>query len=138
MVNQKRNLLIELESKKETSVNFYGNSSLRGNENIIKGFDANGNEIKIDKIIDNSNNKEGSKDKKQNIKNKKRHKNNQQNKNNHNNPMRTIKVSLINDNKNINVIKRTKKIIEPKENEDSKRNQKNKKGSSKLKRMKLT
>ena len=37
LVNQKRNLLIDLESKKETSVNFYGNSSLRGNENIIKG-----------------------------------------------------------------------------------------------------
>ena len=137
LVNQKRNLLIELESKKETSVNFYGNSTLRGNENIIKGFDANGNEIKTDKIIDNSNNREGSKDKKQNTKNKKRHKNNQQNKNNKQSN-ENHKGKLKNDNKNTNVISEQKKLIEPKENEDSKGNQKNKKGSSKLKRDETT
>ena len=133
LVNQKRNLLIELESNKETSVNFYGNSSLRGNESVIKGFDVNGNEIRIDKIIDNSNKKEGSKEKKQNTKNKKRYKNNQQNKN-HKQSNENHKDKVNKDNKNISNTSEQKKIIEPNENEDNKRNQKNKKRPSKLKK----
>ena len=89
LVNQKRNLLIDLESDKETSINFYGNSSLRGNENSIKAYDINGNEIKIDKASDSSKNTDNSKDKKQGKHNKNRNKNNnknnnQNNQNNHN------------------------------------------------------
>ena len=51
LINQKRNLLIDLENNQGAAINFYGNALLRGNENKIKAFDANNNEIKIDKII---------------------------------------------------------------------------------------
>ena len=84
LVNQKRNLLIDLESDKETSINFYGNSSLRGNENSIKAYDINGNEIKIDKASDSSKNTDNSKDKKQGKHNKNRNKNNNKNNNQNN------------------------------------------------------
>jgi ribonuclease E len=92
LVNQKRNLLIDLESDKETSINFYGNSSLRGNENSIKAYDINGNEIKIDKASDSSKNTDNSKDKKQGKHNKNRNKNNNKN-NNQNNQNKNQKQS---------------------------------------------
>ena len=92
LVNQKRNLLIDLESDKETSINFYGNSSLRGNENNIKAYDINGNEIKIDKASDSSKNTDNSKDKKQGKHNKNRNKNNNKN-NNQNNQNKNQKQS---------------------------------------------
>ena len=44
-----------MESDKETSINFYGNSSLRGNENSIKAYDINGNEIKNIEALANPN-----------------------------------------------------------------------------------
>ena len=95
LVNQKRNLLIDLESDKETSINFYGNSSLRGNENSIKAYDINGNEIKIDKASDSSKNTDNSKDKKQGKHNKNRNKNNNKNnnQNNQNNQNKNLKQS---------------------------------------------
>ena len=92
LVNQKRNLLIDLESDKETSINFYCNSSLRGNENSIKAYDINGNEIKIDKASDSSKNTDNSKDKKQGKHNKNRNKNNNKN-NNQNNQNKNQKQS---------------------------------------------
>tara|TARA_S200000501_G_scaffold146581_1_gene138319 strand:+ start:24415 stop:26517 length:2103 start_codon:yes stop_codon:yes gene_type:complete len=73
LVNQKRNLLIDLENNKNTSINFYGNALLKGNESSIKAFDSNGNEIKTDKIV-NNNAFENPKDQKQNRNNKKRKK----------------------------------------------------------------
>ena len=45
LVNQKRNLLIDLENNKDASINFYGNALLRGNENKIRAYDLNNNEI---------------------------------------------------------------------------------------------
>ena len=87
LVNQKRNLLIDLESDKETSINFYGNSSLRGNESNIKAYD-----IKIDKASDSSKNTDNSKDKKQGKHNKNRNKNNNKN-NNQNNQNKNQKQS---------------------------------------------
>ena len=43
LVNQKRNLLTDLENNKDASINFYGNALLRGNENKIRAFDLNNN-----------------------------------------------------------------------------------------------
>merc|ERR1711966_191991 len=70
LINEKRNLLIDLESNKEISINFYGNSFLKGNEKSFKAYDINGNEIKIDKASEGSKNNDGLKDKKQNKNNK--------------------------------------------------------------------
>ncbi len=93
LVNQKRNLLIDLESKKETSVNFFGNSTLRGNESIIKAFDSSGNEIKIDKITDNPN--------KNNLADNKQGKNNKNRRKNKNNNQQSQNKKVFNDaNKN--------------------------------------
>ena len=73
LINQKRNLLIDLENNKNTSINFYGNPLLKDNESLIKAFDSNGNEIKINKII-NNNVLENPKDQKKGRNNKKRKK----------------------------------------------------------------
>ena len=79
LVNQKRNLLIDLENNKDASINFYGNALLRGNENKIRAFDLNNNEINLDKIIKNNNSIDNKNDSKQNKKRKKG-KNNKSNK----------------------------------------------------------
>ena len=79
LVNQKRNLLIDLENNKDTSINFYGNALLRGNENKIRAYDLNNNEINLDKIIKNNDSIENKNDSKQNKKRKKG-KNNKSNK----------------------------------------------------------
>ena len=86
LVNQKRNLLIDLENNKDASINFYGNALLRGNENKIRAFDLNNNEINLDKIIKNNDTIENKNDSKQNKKRRKG-KNNKSNKldNNNNN-----------------------------------------------------
>merc|ERR1711966_392206 len=81
LINEKRNLLIDLESNKEISINFYGNSFLKGNEKSFKAYDINGNEIKIDKPSESSKNNDGLKDKKQNKNNKNRNNKNRNNKN---------------------------------------------------------
>ena len=100
LVNQKRNLLIDLENNKDASINFYGNALLRGNENKIRAFDLNNNEINLDKIIKNNDLIENKNDSKQNKKRKKG-KNNKLNK-------------LNNDNKN-----KESKNIESKNNKKS-------------------
>ena len=74
LINQKRNLLIDLENNQGAAINFYGNALLRGNENKIKAFDANNNEIKIDKIIKKNGVVENTNVTKQNKNNKKRKK----------------------------------------------------------------
>tara|TARA_Y100001936_G_scaffold234965_1_gene262647 strand:+ start:254 stop:2344 length:2091 start_codon:yes stop_codon:yes gene_type:complete len=79
LVNQKRNLLTDLENNKDASINFYGNALLRGNENKIRAFDLNNNEINLDKIIKNNDTIENKNDSKQNKKRKKG-KNNKSNK----------------------------------------------------------
>jgi len=79
LVNQKRNLLIDLENNKDASINFYGNALLRGNENKIRAYDLNNNEINLDKIIKNNDSIENKNDSKQNKKRKKG-KNNKSNK----------------------------------------------------------
>jgi ribonuclease E len=84
LVNQKRNLLIDLENNKDASINFYGNSILRGNENKIRAFDLNNNEINLDKIVKNNDSIENKNDSKQNKKRKKG-KNNKSNKLDHDN-----------------------------------------------------
>ena len=100
LVNQKRNLLIDLENNKDASINFYGNALLRGNENKIRAFDLNNNEINLDKIIKNNDLIENKNDSKQNKKRRKG-KNNKSNK-------------LNNDNKN-----KESKNIESKNNKKS-------------------
>jgi len=100
LVNQKRNLLIDLENNKDASINFYGNALLRGNENKIRAFDLNNNEINLDKIIKNNDLIENKNDLKQNKKRRKG-KNNKSNK-------------LNNDNKN-----KESKNIESKNNKKS-------------------
>ena len=138
LVNEKRNLLIDLESNKEKSINFYGSSSLRGNESVIKAFDVNGNEIKIDKANENHNN-DNSKDKKPNKNNKKRNKNNQQNKNQNQTNEKQPSNNKNNNNKNNNKEKIKENVADQKntdqQNEkkdskdkfDNRKNQKNKK-----------
>ena len=79
LINQKRNLLIDLENNKDASINFYGNALFRGNENKIKAFDLNNNEINLDKITKNNVSTENKNDPKQNRKRKKV-KNNKSNK----------------------------------------------------------
>ena len=74
LINQKRNLLIDLENNQGAAINFYGNALLRGNENKIKAFDVNNNEIKIDKIIKKNGVIENTNETKQNKNNKKRKK----------------------------------------------------------------
>ena len=74
LINQKRNLLIDLENNQGAAINFYGNAMLRGNENKIKAFDTNNNEIKIDKIIKKNGAVENTNVTKQNKNNKKRKK----------------------------------------------------------------
>ena len=87
LINQKRNLLIDLENNQGAAINFYGNALLRGNENKIKAFDANNNEMKIDKIIKKNGVIENTNETKQNKNNKKRKKvkNNKPTKLNNNN-----------------------------------------------------
>ena len=87
LINQKRNLLIDLENNQGAAINFYGNALLRGNENKIKAFDVNNNEIKIDKIIKKNGVIENTNETKQNKNNKKRKKvkNNKPTKLNNNN-----------------------------------------------------
>ena len=80
LINQKRNLLIDLENNQDAAINFYGNALLRGNENKIKAFDANNNEIKIDKIIKKNGAVENTNVTKQNKNNKKRKKGKKNNK----------------------------------------------------------
>ena len=70
LINQKRNLLIDLENNQGAAINFYGNALLRGNENKIKAFDVNNNEIKIDKIIKKNGVIENTNETKQNKNNK--------------------------------------------------------------------
>ena len=74
LINQKRNLLIDLENNQGAAINFYGNALLRGNENKIKAFDASNNEIKIDKIFKKNGINEDTNKIKQNKNNKKRKK----------------------------------------------------------------
>ncbi len=74
LINQKRNLLIDLENNQGAAINFYGNALLRGNENKIKAFDVNNNEIKIEKIIKKNGVIENTNETKQNKNNKKRKK----------------------------------------------------------------
>lgn len=94
LINQKRNLLIDLENNQGAAINFYGNALLRGNENKIKAFDVNNNEIKIDKIIKKNGVIENTNETKQNKNNKKRKKgkNNKPTKLNENNKSTETKV----------------------------------------------
>ena len=94
LINQKRNLLIDLENNQSAAINFYGNALLRGNENKIKAFDVNNNEIKIDKIIKKNGVIENTNETKQNKNNKKRKKgkNNKPTKLNENNKSTETKV----------------------------------------------
>lgn len=94
LINQKRNLLIDLENNQGAAINFYGNALLRGNENKIKAFDVNNNEIKIDKIIKKNGVIENTNETKQNKNNKKRKKgkNNKPTKLNENNESTETKV----------------------------------------------
>ena len=94
LINQKRNLLIDLENNQGAAINFYGNALLRGNENKIKAFDVNNNEIKIDKIIKKDGVIENTNETKQNKNNKKRKKgkNNKPTKLNENNESAETKV----------------------------------------------
>ena len=94
LINQKRNLLIDLENNQGATINFYGNALLRGNENKIKAFDVNNNEIKIDKIIKKNGVIENTNETKQNKNNKKRKKgkNNKPTKLNENNKGTETKV----------------------------------------------
>ena len=94
LINQKRNLLIDLENNQGAAINFYGNALLRGNENKIKAFDVNNNEIKIDKIIKKNRVIENTNETKQNKNNKKRKKgkNNKPTKLNENNESTETKV----------------------------------------------
>lgn len=94
LINQKRNLLIDLENNQGAAINFYGNALLRGNENKIKAFDVNNNEIKIDKIIKKNGVIENTNETKQNKNNKKRKKgkNNKSTKLNENNENTETKV----------------------------------------------
>ncbi len=94
LINQKRNLLIDLENNQGAAINFYGNALLRGNENKIKAFDVNNNEIKIDKIIKKNWVIENNNETKQNKNNKKRKKgkNNKPTKLNENNKSTETKV----------------------------------------------
>ena len=94
LINQKRNLLIDLENNQGAAINFYGNALLRGNENKIKAFDLNNNEIKIDKIIKKNGVIENTNETKQNKNNKKRKKgkNNKSTKLNENNENTETKV----------------------------------------------
>lgn len=94
LINQKRNLLIDLENNQGAAINFYGNALLRGNENKIKAFDVNNNEIKIDKIIKKNRVIENTNETKQNKNNKKRKKgkNNKPTKLNENNEGTETKV----------------------------------------------
>ena len=94
LINQKRNLLIDLENNQGAAINFYGNALLRGNENKIKAFDVNNNEIKIDKIIKKDGVIENTNETKQNKNNKKRKKgkNNKNIKLNENNESTETKV----------------------------------------------
>ena len=94
LINQKRNLLIDLENNQGAAINFYGNALLRGNENKIKAFDVNNNEIKIDKIIKKNGVIENTNETKQNKNNKKRKKgkNNKPTKLNENNESAETKV----------------------------------------------
>ena len=94
LINQKRNLLIDLENNQGAAINFYGNALLRGNENKIKAFDVNNNEIKIDKIIKKDGVIENTNETKQNKNNKKRKKgkNNKPTKLNENNESTETKV----------------------------------------------
>ena len=94
LINQKRNLLIDLENNQGAAINFYGNALLRGNENKIKAFDVNNNEIKIDKIIKKNGVIENTNETKQNKNNKKRKKgkNNNPTKLNENNKSTETKV----------------------------------------------
>ena len=129
LVNQKRNLLIDLESNKDASISFYGNGLLRGNENKIRAFDLNNNEINLDKIIKNNVSIENKNDSKQNKKRKKS-KNNKSNK-------------LDNDNKNkesnITKSKNIKKSNQDSVNEKKsirKKSSKNKKNTVNVKKSK--
>ena len=79
LVNQKRNLLIDLENNRDASINFYGNALLRGNENKIRAYDLNNNEINLEKIIKNNDSIENKNDSKQ-YKKRKKGKNNKSNK----------------------------------------------------------
>ena len=94
LINQKRNLLIDLENNQGAAINFYGNALLRGNENKIKAFDVNNNEIKINKIIKKNGVIENTNETKQNKNNKKRKKgkNNKSTKLNENNENTETKV----------------------------------------------
>ena len=94
LINQKRNLLIDLENNQGAAINFYGNALLRGNENKIKAFDVNNNEIKIDKIIKKNGVIENTNETKQNKNNKQRKKgkNNKPTKLNENNKGTETKV----------------------------------------------
>ena len=120
LVNQKRNLLIDLENNKDASINFYGNALLRGNENKIRAFDLINNEINLDKIIKNNNSIDNKNDSKQNKKRKKG-KNNKSNK-------------LDNDNKNkINNKDKESNNTESKNNKKSDQDSVNEKKSARKK-----
>ena len=137
LINQKRNLLIDLENNQGAAINFYGNALLRGNENKIKAFDVNNNEIKIDKIIKKDGVIENTNETKQNKNNKKRKKgkNNKPTKLNENNESAETKVEKKpkqkkDENKNLS----RKKVSK---NSESLKNSKNKKkNDNKIKELK--
>ncbi|MFL2825206.1 MAG: ribonuclease E/G [Alphaproteobacteria bacterium] len=134
LINEKRNLLIDLESNKEISINFYGNSFLKGNEKNFKAYDINGNEIKIDKASESSKNNDGLKDKKQNKNNKNRNNKNRNNKNknqkhlneNHSNNLKDKKENNENNKNKTNLNDQS----DSKETKRKNNNQKNKKKES--------
>ena len=113
LVNHKRNLLIDLENNKNASINFYGNALLRGNENKIRGFDLNNNEINLDKIFKNNDSIENKNDSKQNKKRKKGKNNNSNKLNSDNKNKINNKDNNISDSKNIKKSDQ-KKVIEKK------------------------
>jgi len=113
LVNHKRNLLIDLENNKDASINFYGNALLRGNENKIRGFDLNNNEINLDKIFKNNDSIENKNDSKQNKKRKKGKNNNSNKLNSDNKNEINNKDNNISDSKNIKKSDQ-KKVIEKK------------------------
>jgi len=113
LVNHKRNLLIDLENNKDASINFYGNALLRGNENKIRGFDLNNNEINLDKIFKNNDSIENKNDSKQNKKRKKGKNNNSNKLNSDNKNKINNKDNNISDSKNIKKSDQ-KKVIEKK------------------------
>ena len=137
LINQKRNLLIDLENNQGAAINFYGNALLRGNENKIKAFDVNNNEIKIDKIIKKNGVIENTNEKKQNKNNKKRKKgkNNKSTKLNENNENTETKVEKKSKQKKDEDKNLSRKKVS--KNSESLKNSKNKKkNDNKIKELK--